>query len=992
MTLRGLLFLVFSFIIFISLGQVKTDQQKELEALEAELNSLKQQKTEREEEARIREENWVRRMKLVDKLDSLNSQYIKAIQVADYNKIDLLIESIKPILIESKEYDCHYTSTQAVVNICDYYTLQGEYDKFQEAMSWLPDDCDGLVKEYIELTYYNSSGKITEAGELVKSFEVVLPDICSYRGISYSQKTTCYNQATEIVSPTIVYGFYLNLSLYEKQTGNLEEAIKYAQVAIYFAELLGAKDNVFVSSLTLAALHFSMGNLDMVYELILPFEESVESYLPIYQKEYYRLIAAIAANKGDVQEQENAERKMTDIDTRGNKVLSIEDQINEAFMSFKTQDMIKVFGSGEYDLGESSLERLIREMEERGEVNSIYYAKALVMMAISHKNSYSLYAPDPETYILDKAAGVSDSRVLALLYYFLGEAKYNDLDEKAFEYLEKSLELYKDQNDKISSFKIRQMLAFLNDMHENSEKAAKYYKQSINEALVLIKDYYPFLSEREQYSFNLQWISPLEKSVFAFYSRLSEKDKKGFHEGLLNFRLATKGLLLQSSAKTKLAIQNSGDENLKNEYDRLVSLKQELSMQQEEMDWKEKQSLVREIEEKEDRIQSKLGVKSDAGGNSGIDIETIQGNLSDGEFAMEVVRNQIATGEFLTDTVDYHFFIIPARGEVSVFSLKDCADMENKFFQFYRKAIQFKVQDSKSYQNYWAFLDDRFNGAQRIYMSLDGVYNGINLGALYDSKQKGYLYERYDIIQLSSLRDLTLRGQKQELIGNKSLFVGRPDYYLNDTTSISTDRGANITDLPGTEIEVLTITDELKKQEVNFESYLGKDVTENLLKSVTSPSILHIATHGYFEDDGNPDDLFESPMLSSGLLLSGAGVRNDGFGQDGILTSYEITSLDLSKTSLVVLSACESALGEGRDGQGVYGLSRAFFVAGTDAVISSLWKVDDTATQKFMILFYDSWLNGADISKSMSYAREELRKEYKDPYYWAAFIATGGIN
>ena len=138
----------------------------------------------------------------------------------------------------------------------------------------------------------------------------------------------------------------------------------------------------------------------------------------------------------------------------------------------------------------------------------------------------------------------------------------------------------------------------------------------------------------------------------------------------------------------------------------------------------------------------------------------------------------------------------------------------------------------------------------------------------------------------------------------------------------------------------------------------------------------------------------ENPLLRTGLLLTGAGdlltkTEYNYNEEDGILTAYEAMNMNLDQTDLVVLSACETGLGETKVGEGVYGLQRAFMVAGAKTLIMSMFKVDDTATQKLMVNFYQKWLATGNKRKSFVEAKKELRNEYSDPIYWGAFIMIG---
>jgi CHAT domain-containing protein len=211
--------------------------------------------------------------------------------------------------------------------------------------------------------------------------------------------------------------------------------------------------------------------------------------------------------------------------------------------------------------------------------------------------------------------------------------------------------------------------------------------------------------------------------------------------------------------------------------------------------------------------------------------------------------------------------------------------------------------------------------------------------------------------------------------------------------------------LPGTKTEVDDISSILDNGGFNVQQVMEDQATETAVKNVNQPGIVHIATHGYFQKDvGDYPSVFgvqaenaqNNPLLRSGLLLADMGkvlysdqvdISSD---DNGILTAYEVLNLDLEGTDLVVLSACETGLGEIKSGEGVYGLQRAFQVAGTDAIIMSLWKVSDDATQKLMSNFYRNWVGSKDKQTAFRDAQLQLMEEYKEPYYWGAFVMIGG--
>ena len=183
--------------------------------------------------------------------------------------------------------------------------------------------------------------------------------------------------------------------------------------------------------------------------------------------------------------------------------------------------------------------------------------------------------------------------------------------------------------------------------------------------------------------------------------------------------------------------------------------------------------------------------------------------------------------------------------------------------------------------------------------------------------------------------------------------------------------------------------------------------TETRLKSYSgnSSKVLHISTHGFYFSPPDKDSLLDvrrvqgnsfskavEPMMRSGLLLSGAnniwtGRTPADISNDGVLTAYEIANLDFSNTELVVLSACDTGLGDIDYSEGIYGLQRAFRLAGVRSMIISLWKVPDEETTALMTAFYIAWTSGLPMKQAFEKAQMDLRKRYpEEPYKWGGFV------
>jgi CHAT domain-containing protein len=210
--------------------------------------------------------------------------------------------------------------------------------------------------------------------------------------------------------------------------------------------------------------------------------------------------------------------------------------------------------------------------------------------------------------------------------------------------------------------------------------------------------------------------------------------------------------------------------------------------------------------------------------------------------------------------------------------------------------------------------------------------------------------------------------------------------------------------LPGTKKEVTAIAKFYSSKKVK--SFTGNAATEESFKSLSgkSPSVIHLATHGFFFSnltdstivkDFTYIDKFkrnDNPLLRSGLILAGANLRwRNGKAikglDDGILTSYEISLLDLTRTNLAILSACETGLGDIEGSEGVYGLQRAFKMAGLEYLVMSLWKVPDIETAEFMQEFHRNIFLSQTVTDAFYHAQSTMKNKYQSqPYKWAAWV------
>jgi CHAT domain-containing protein/Tfp pilus assembly protein PilF len=347
---------------------------------------------------------------------------------------------------------------------------------------------------------------------------------------------------------------------------------------------------------------------------------------------------------------------------------------------------------------------------------------------------------------------------------------------------------------------------------------------------------------------------------------------------------------------------------------------------------------------------------------------------------------------------------------------------------------------SRLYNTVFSPIQKELGHRRQIYLSPDGNLNLIPFEIFYNP-DTGFLIEEYTFNYVSSGRDMLGYGEAKKK-GSKTLLLGDPDFDMKTGKKVSVvektakselrqetiaQRSILIRDLsfdrlPGTREEVQSIQFLLGKEQV--EIYTGQDATEEVLRIMKTPRILHLATHGFFLKDiefslsknpsskrglsiakKNQKDLsiqrikIENPFMQSGFVLAGANnslKSSDSKNFDGVVTAEKILGLNLVGTDMVVLSACNTGVGEVKRGEGVFGLRRAFTQAGAKSLVMSMWSVPDKETKELMVEFYKNILSGK-MNRCQA-LRQAALKELKvvkerygfpNPLFWGAFVFMG---
>lgn len=528
---------------------------------------------------------------------------------------------------------------------------------------------------------------------------------------------------------------------------------------------------------------------------------------------------------------------------------------------------------------------------------------------------------------------------------------------------------------------------------------------------------------RQSYLKKQEW---MRNYYLSFYSL------RNTPEEALYYSLSRKGLLLRISSEVSALTKQSPDPAVQQQKQQFNVLRTQLSTLL--FSGKADKAQIAALEAQSEELERQLSQQLSGFKRSQVDITPAQ------------VREQLANGQSLVDFLVYKPFDLKTRKASSEQVMALVADKSHgvqlvklgdfapiaEAIKTYRSAIKPSGDNDKTrtqaaqtlYQQLWQPLTAFLQNTRTVYVVPDGMLHLLPFKALQDSTG-AYLAEKQHLVTLSSARDIVL-PPTGSATSSSAIFAG-PDYGDTEADANTKSRGIDLKDvyfgaLPGALAEGEQI-DKLfgkKKSSSSAQLFVKDQATEQQITAITSPKILHLATHGFFLEDvvvkEDPNALnrgfmvgvldkplapatqngpIENPLARSGLAFANANFGVQGIKQadntDGILTALEVLNLNLEGTDLVTLSACETGVGEVKVGEGVYSLNRAFQEAGAKAVLSTLWQVHDEGTQKFMQAFYQRFLDGTPAQQAIQETQNEFihDKDYSSPYYWAGFVMMG---
>lgn len=455
-----------------------------------------------------------------------------------------------------------------------------------------------------------------------------------------------------------------------------------------------------------------------------------------------------------------------------------------------------------------------------------------------------------------------------------------------------------------------------------------------------------------------------------------------------------KGLLLRSNREMALKIKNSGDESLLSMYNQLIEYRKELSYREGLGNVGNAIKMSR-LRKDIDELDKKLAISCEdyrvEQENSRASIKTISKALTPNAAIVDFIQ---------TEAEKLLALVLTSDGKVKSVSLGTKAELVEAFSLDPKRAYT-----STSLTNIiWTPVEQCLSGITDVFYTTNGIFNSISFQAIYVGGRT-HLIDQYQFHLLSSISNILRVSSVQSTSSSHSILAmwgdvdygGKQETYQEGMFDFrDIQRGEALRHLTFSKDEIDAIQSIVLSNKGEVVVYSGESATESSFRSRSGKgdNMLHISTHGFFSEDAAHQKSF-NPMYNSGLFFAGADSTwnmvdtlfvSTAMLDDGILRADEIQYLDFSGCQLAVLSACKTGLGQSKNTEGVYGLQRAFKLAGVDKILMSLWSVNDKCTSELMREFYRNYFSGLSDEEALRKAQNVIRERYPSPEYWGAFV------
>lgn len=715
------------------------------------------------------------------------------------------------------------------------------------------------------------------------------------------------------------------------------------------------------------------------------------------------------------------------------QALDLFDHVNDHSISYArllSNLSLLYLKDGLYDLAKEKLDEaydISNHFYSKDFENSYDYYMLLNNIAVNYAKMKD-YSKGKEIYnmIIQNATSQSKRSVKALAMSNLAEIYILSKDfETGRKILEDALSLDVDGYIK-EMIDINILFSLLLEGNSSVVEKLKCFNKDRKEKFAKIFGHFSE-SEREQYWY--QW-----SSAMAFLNNwvVSKFDTNETRQMAYDVALFTKSMLIKSSRLFDDLVKNC-DDKVNDMFLSMMQYKTKLSVRELPSDSIDSyKKAISQIEKELISIIPKFDEKLTSRFKSYLDVKNL---LLENDIAIEFVFIPEVKMP-IEDTKMSYGALILSKCDVSPIFVPLCTEDDLKEILFINDSVEqispdilYSISNKTLYEMIWKKIEPYIPNGTNVFYSPVGYLNRINFTAISDGQQR--ISEKCNIYEVSSTanigREENLRKRKDYNIviyGNvnynediemmKRLSYSYKSYSPGILLAKRSPTRGSWDLLPETKVEIDSICDIVKNCSKSILVFSKDNANEESFKAFNgnSPTIIHIATHGFYlpnkmETHANylrsigTNTIGDRHMQYSGLLFAGANNVWSGKTlapgvEDGILTAEEISRLDLSNTDIVVLSACDTGLGDISKIDGVYGLQRGFKRAGVESVLMSLWKVDDRATRILMVEFYRNLMNGKTKLQSLKEAQQYLRKvdngKYDDPKFWASFIMLDGLN
>lgn len=772
---------------------------------------------------------------------------------------------------------------------------------------------------------------------------------------------------------------------------NFDKALRFSRLKLNLTKkIFGGNDCVFAQSLEeLATINSDYGNNSEAVELQL---EAVKIYKKLYgdqSEDYARALGSLVYYNYQIGNYIEA-LKLEKIAIKIRQELFGDDSPEFAGSADNLANCYAANGNYEAAVRlEKNAMKIFKNLYGEEHTDYAYALSNLAnFYSTMHRNDDAIVMGTRAMEIRQKLYGdnhpIYAISLVNLAYYHYEKNNCNE----AIKLVSKACKIYKNVYGKNHNYYARSLknLAKSNFRAGNFNKAAKEFQQSYSLLRSYVLNNFSSMTYNERSMF---W------SMFSdfFGETLALSAYKHPSPALLslayNGQIFAKGLTLNAELEIQQLIENSGDKTFTDRY-RKIKKDRGLFYTSPKERKINVDSLAAAIEHEEKLLVESSKELGDYTHRLSVEWKDVQKQLTDNDIAIEFV-------DLFDDKNEFYAALIIKKNlkNPQIVHLFDADELSTiKKNEYYTTpALNSLI---------WSKLQSYLNGVENVYFSPSGIFYTTGIEYLPDETGVPFS-KRFNVCRLSSTRELALNHDKNP--NRKAAVYGGIFYDLDngDASKLKDENDrAGVAFLRGTKVEADTIAAILRENNYQVLEICDSSATEENFKNLSGSgiNILHIATHGFYRSNrffgssvfGFHNQNSEDISLShSGLLMAGANYAlnpnneiTDG-SDDGILTAKEISRLDFSGLDLVILSACETALGDLGD-DGVFGLQRGFKKAGAQTIIMSLWEVDDYATQLLMVEFFKKLGSGLSKREAFNAAQEYVKSKTSDPKYWAAFV------